>query len=46
MNKDNIERFDTVFFNKLNQKDKEKYYLSYIKKSLKIMEKGGSRNAN
>lgn len=46
MNKDNIERFDVKFFNKLNQKDKEEYFIEYIKKTLGIMEKGGDRSVN
>lgn len=40
MNKEKIERFDVNFFNSLNQKDKEKYFIKYIRKTLGIMEKG------
>lgn len=46
MNKGNIERFDVNFFNKLDQKDKEEYFVEYIRKTLGIMEKGGDINAN
>lgn len=46
MNKVNIERFDVNFFNKLNQKYKEEYFIKYIRKTLGIMEKGGDRNGN
>lgn len=46
MNKDKIERFDVNYFNKLNKKDKEEYFLQYIKKTLGIMERGGDKNAN
>lgn len=46
MNKDKIERFDTEYFKKLNKKDKEQYFLQYIRKTLGIMERGGDRNVN
>lgn len=41
MNKDKIERFDVNFFKKINGKEKEEYYINYVKKALSIMEKGG-----
>ena len=46
MNKDKIERFDSVFFKNLNQEEKEKYFINYIRKTLGIMEKGGDRHGN
>lgn len=46
MNKEKIERFDTEYFEKLNKKDKEEYFLQYIRKTLGIMERGGERNDN
>lgn len=46
MNNDKIERFDTEYFKKLNKKDKEQYFLQYIRKALNTMVKGGDINAN
>lgn len=46
MNKDKIERFDTEYFKKLNKKNKEQYFLQYIRKTLGIMERGGNRNGS
>lgn len=46
MNKEKIERFDTEYFKKLNEEDKEKYFLQYIKKAFRIIYRGGDRNVN
>ena len=46
MNKDKIDRFDSEYFKRLSKKDKEKYFLNYVKKTLGIMERGGDRYGN
>ncbi len=47
MNKDKIDRFDTDFFKRLKtQKEKEKYFLNYVRKTLGIMERGERKNVN
>lgn len=39
MNLDKIDRFDTDYFRSLNEKDKETYFISYIRKTLDKMER-------
>lgn len=34
MNLEKIDRFDTDYFKSLNEIDKEKYFISYIRKTL------------
>lgn len=46
MNHEKINRFDVDYFKSLNKKDKEKYYIDFVKKTLNKMEKGGTINVN
>lgn len=44
MNFDKLDRFDTDYFKTLSKEDREKYYISFVKKALDKMEKGGNIN--
>lgn len=41
MNFDKLDKFDSEYFKSLNQEDKEKYFITFVRKTLDMIDKKG-----